>query len=126
MDRIEELEKEISYCEAAILDIEHWLEFYDFDDDEAAQMSKMIKEYRVKRRGFKDNLMVLSPVYDFTLKKEHETALRQISHLVGEIRKKVTCVNGERKYSPRVLFEIFGQEPPKSAVELAFKKARGE
>lgn len=120
---IETLTDEIARCEAAIMDIDHWLEINDFPARVGGRMSKKIKELRLKRRDLKDNLMILTPIHEFLL--AHSSAFKQMDKMRGEVRKKVTYVNGERNYTPRVLHELFGVEPPVSSVAAAMRKAEG-
>ena len=117
------LNEEIARCEAAIMDIDHWLEINDFPAKVGGKMSKRIKELRLKRRDLKDNLMILTPIHEFLI--AHSPAFKQMDKMRGEVRKKVAYVNGERSYSPRVLHELFGQEPPVTACSAAMKKAEG-
>nr|WP_092074963.1 hypothetical protein [Dendrosporobacter quercicolus]NSL49591.1 hypothetical protein [Dendrosporobacter quercicolus DSM 1736]SDN23997.1 hypothetical protein SAMN04488502_11547 [Dendrosporobacter quercicolus] len=117
------LQEEIDRCQAAIMDIDHWLEINDFPVRVGGKMSKKIKELRIKRRDLKDNLTILMPIYDFFI--EHESVFKQMDKLRGNIRKQVAYVNKERRYTPRVLFELFGQEPPANTMSAAMRKAEG-
>lgn len=117
---IESLNEEIATCEAAIRDIDHWLEIHDFPARAGGKLAKQIKVLRLKRRHLKDNLLILTPIRAF-LADNHAT-FRQLDKLRGEIRKQVTYVSGTRSYTPRVLHELFGQEPPQTACSVAMKK----
>lgn len=120
---IETLTEEITRCDAAIMDIDHWLELNEFPARVGSRMSKKIKELRLKRRDLKDNLMILTPIHEFLL--AHSAAFKHMDKMRGEVRKKVAYVNGERSYTPRVLHELFGQEPPVTTCSAAMKKAEG-
>lgn len=120
---MEALSTEISQCQDAIMDIEHWLELNDFPARVGGKMSKRIKELRKKRRDLKDNLMILTPIQEFLI--AHSSAFKQMDRARGEVRKKLAHVNNNRHYSPRVLLDLFGQEPPVNSMSAAMKKAEG-
>ena len=120
---IETLTNEITRCEAAIMDIDHWIEINNFPTRVGGKLSKKIKELRLKRRNLKDDLMVLTPIHEFLL--AHGSAFKQMDKMRGDVRKKVAYVNSERSYTPRVLYDLFGQEPPVNSVSAAMRKAEG-
>jgi hypothetical protein len=120
---IETLTEEVVRCQEAIMDIDHWLEIHDFPVRTGGKLSKKIKELRLKRRDLKDNLMILTPIFEFLV--AHDSTFKQMDKMRGEVRKKVAYVNGERNYTPRVLFDLFGQESPQNAMTAAMRKAEG-
>lgn len=118
------LEQEIARCEEALMDIDHWLEINDFPARAGGKLAKQIKQLRLKRRDLKDNLLILTPIRTFLA--ENQATFRQLDKLRGEIRKQVAYVSGTRSYTPRVLYELFGQEPPQTSCSAAMKKAKGQ
>lgn len=120
---VEALNDELARCEAAIMDIDHWLEINDFPARVGGKLSKQIKELRLKRRDIKDNLMILAPIHEYLL--ANASAFKHLDKVRGEVRKKVTYVKGERSYTPRVLHDLFGKEFPQGSIAAAMKKAEG-
>lgn len=118
------LEQEVARCEEALMDIDHWLEIHDFPARAGGKLAKQIKALRLKRRDLKDNLLILTPISRFLA--DNQGTFRQLEKLRGEIRKQVAYVSGTRSYTPRVLFDLFGQEPPQTACSAAMKKAKGQ
>ena len=90
------LESRKQVAEQEILDIEHAVEFYNFNAYEGFKMYKLLKEKRMERRKAKDQLMILEILEEYiTPQFDINLASDRISNL------------SNRKYRPRVNKKIF-------------------
>lgn len=95
--RKEELNQELARLNAEIIDIEHWIEFSNFNAAQGYKASKEIKECRIKRRAVKNELSVLELILD------DQDLLATID---SEITKKISILDN-RTYHPRVRKDLF-------------------
>lgn len=96
LHRKEELLCQLSDVDRELCDVFHYIEFCNLNAAQGYNAYRMIKDRRIKRRSIKNELDVLSIILS---KKISETA-------TDEIKK---CIKGmdNRKYEPRVLYELF-------------------
>lgn len=92
-------EQQLQEVEKEILDIEHAAEFYNLNAASGYKIYKMLHEARLKRRKYKDQLMIIEIIMDGNI--------GDISN--GITAKRIKGLNN-RKYRPRVLEELFEAE----------------
>lgn len=122
LDTIPNLQDEQYKCEQAIMDIEHYIEFNKLSRTESVRLARKIKEYRLQRREIKDTLEVLQLMetyFNKNVKTWHE-----LQSVLDRSKNYLKKAEGERRYNPRVLYELFGQEPPETALKVALDKAK--
>lgn len=106
-DELEKGEKEVFYEELKIMDIEHYMEFNAFNDEEGVILSKMIETCRKRRRTAKDRVDLLQ-IFKRTLEKDYEKAAPIV---FPDIKKKLSTMDN-RVYVPRVLKSLFDDGVP--------------
>jgi hypothetical protein len=114
------IQEEIRQHEQAIMDIEHYIEFEKLSASTGYRLARQIKDIRKKRRELKDTLTVITPLISFI--EKHKQVWNELDGVRGQIRKEADRVAGERKYQPRVLFELYGQQAPETNVGQALRK----
>lgn len=94
--RKEYLIKMLSREDMKIVDIEHAAEFYKLNASQGYKLYKMLREARMNRRKYKDELEEIESLrkYGFNMLRTDE--------MIDEIKKL-----DNRKYNPRVLEELF-------------------
>jgi hypothetical protein len=123
LDAVPDLQDEQVRCEQAILDIEHYIEFSKLGRTEAAKLSRQIKQYRLQRREIKYTLRALEYLEPFLFKNENFQ--RDLQSVLDKTKNGIKKIEEDKHYNPRVLYELFGQTPPQTAVSLAMSKAKG-
>lgn len=92
-----ELNNELSIVDKEIVDIEHYIEFYNFSASQGYNAYKMLQERFIKRREIKNkldkcNLIWHGNVGDFA---DNKPIIKKINGLKN------------KKYNPRILKELF-------------------
>ena len=95
-EKISVLSQELSQTQKEITDIEHYIEFTDFNLYQGYLASKMLKQRLQRRRIFKDTL--------FTLTQIRKSKLDSAS--ITNLKKSIDGLS-KRKYQPRILSELF-------------------
>lgn len=95
-EKISVLSQELSQTQKEITDIEHYIEFTDFNLYQGYLASKMLKQRLQRRRIFKDTL--------FTLTQIRKSKLDSAS--ITNLKKSIDGLT-KRKYQPRILSELF-------------------
>lgn len=103
--RIVNLNNEIKKCDLAIRDIEHYLEFTNFNAANGYKLARRIKELRTKRRQLKDELEPLLPLNSFI--ERHKPIWSELDRTRGEVKKEITRIAGIRTYKPRILSDLW-------------------
>ncbi|WP_024348510.1 hypothetical protein [Lacrimispora indolis] len=90
------LNKLLSQEDMKIVDIEHAAEFYKLNASQGYKLYKMLREARINRRKYKDELEEIESLrkYGFNMLRTDE--------MIEEIKKL-----DNRRYNPRVLEELF-------------------
>ncbi|MEN6565886.1 MAG: hypothetical protein ABFC57_06260 [Veillonellales bacterium] len=107
---VKSYEEEISLCEKAFLDIRHCVELKKgaLTRRQKTLITRLTKEYSLRRRKASDNLRVLQPLDTFLTIQGH--VLNRLDTTSGEMRKQISIIEGPRHYNPRVLNELFKEE----------------
>ncbi len=92
----ERLSLKLSQVEAELCDCEHYCEFFKCNAADGYKMYSMIRERRIKRRFYKDELRKINSVLSFS---HQEIANGEISKAFQEIE--------SQSYEPRVLKDMF-------------------
>ncbi|MCD7732869.1 MAG: hypothetical protein LUH56_05460 [Oscillospiraceae bacterium] len=100
-DYKEFLQKELTKVEAELCDIEHAIEFFNYNASDGYKMYKMLHDCRVRRRGIKDDLRKANAILGMSYE--------QI--VSGEIDKTFDEVENQT-YEPRILPELFERKKP--------------
>lgn len=101
--RYDEAKREIKQCELEIEDLEHVLEFSNFNASDGYKLAKELKEVRQKRRTLKNELELLEVIKRLnTFPKPQE---KHICQAIGDIRKTLQ-VQKERCYSMRIRHDL--------------------
>lgn len=99
-----DLSRKQSDCDREIIDLEHYIEFLDMDDNEVIHVVKEIKKAVTKRREIKDTMSQIESL--------HGLFSRKVGG-VGEIQDVINNFNtqtsrlAERKYKPRIRVDLF-------------------
>lgn len=95
-ERRKELTEKLSNVDKEISDIQHYIEFNRLNAYQGWAVMSMLKNRLQQRREYKDEIFLLSRIHRCSLsKKEIEEA------------REAAAQNRNRKYSPRVLTELF-------------------
>lgn len=97
--RKDELVSALSEVDKEITDIEHYIEFGKFNAYQGYLAFNMLKQRLMKRRKIKDELTVLQQIGECKITSDKIESIQQAIHN-----------QNNRKYKPRVLSELFGQE----------------
>lgn len=99
LEKLPNLQKQISYeqkkLDGMVLDIQHYLEFYDVSDDELLNLSKQLVNVLRKRRQVQEQSYLLSCVS----KKTDVQSFSELSNIFNN--------QHNLTYTPRVLKELF-------------------
>lgn len=95
-DRRIDLKSELATIDLEIVDIEHYVEFNEFDAAKGYKAYKLLHDTRKRRRELKDELEKIELILGTSLKSEN------LDNLDRSIKGLDT-----RKYTPRVLKELF-------------------
>lgn len=96
--RKEYLIKLLSQEDMKIVDIEHAAEFYKLNASQGYKLYKMLREARMNRRKYKDELEEIESLRKFGFN------MLRTDEMIDEIKKL-----DNRRYNPRVLEELFNQ-----------------
>ena len=124
LDSVPNLHDEQFKCEQAIRDIEHFIENNNkISRTKSAQLVREMKKYRNLRREIIDTIDVLSPIASFF--GARESYIKECNNRLNESIKiyQDKHIKGAKFYKARVLYELFGQEPPQTAISMAMNKA---
>jgi hypothetical protein len=97
--RRDELESSLSEVDKEITDIEHYIEFGKFNAYQGYLAFNMLKQRLMKRRKIKDELIVLQQIGECKITTDKINSIQQAIHNLNN-----------RKYTPRVLSELFEEE----------------
>lgn len=95
-ERRNELTEKLSNVDKEISDIQHYIEFNRLNAYQGWAVMSMLKNRLQQRREYKDELFLLSKIHGCSLSKKE----------IEEVRE-AAAQNRNRKYSPRVLTELF-------------------
>lgn len=90
------LEDQYKEVELEKTDLEHYIEFFNMNASQGYKAFKMLQDIRRKRRKIKDEIMIVDILIDSTME----------DYTSGRVLKRINGLN-ERKYSPRILTELF-------------------
>lgn len=92
-----ELNNELSIVDKEIVDLEHYIEFYNFSASQGYNAYKMLQERFIKRREIKNKLDKCSIIWNGNIKE------------FADNRSVINKINGlkNKKYNPRILKELF-------------------
>ena len=71
-------------------------------------MYKLIREYSIRRRRAKDIKSLLEPLGLWSA--TNVTARENLFKTINVMQKELNYINGDKKYAPRVLDELFKEE----------------
>lgn len=92
----EELNQKLNTIDRAIMDVEHSIEFFNYNACEGYKMYKKMKDLRTERRKIKDSLLIINFLKDFVTSEEiNWNPSERIEGLLT------------RGYEPRELKELF-------------------
>ncbi|MBU5342300.1 hypothetical protein [Caldifermentibacillus hisashii] len=101
--RYDEVKREIKQSELEIEDLEHVLEFSNFNASDGYKLAKELKEVRQRRRTLKNELELLEVIKRLnSFPKPQE---KHISQAIGDIRKTLQ-IQKERCYSMRIRHDL--------------------
>ena len=83
-------------------DLLHKLELESLDAVEMVKLAKQLKECRATRCMMKDEIERMQPIKDYLQDVDNVKAVRELSELIGNLRK-IDKVQHNRRYYPRVL-----------------------
>lgn len=92
-------EIQLDLSEKKILDIQHAAEFYNLNASQGYSLYKMLHDERIKRRKYKDQLLIISFITEGGLNSIFD----------GTVLKRIEGMDG-RAYKPRIIDELFKQE----------------
>lgn len=102
-------EQTIVEADKAFGDLRHYCEFfYPTERKDKTKVVKLINEYSVKRRKAKDTVNILSPLNE--VKIRNKTVFENLNKAINDANREYQRTLGERKYTPRVLDELFKGE----------------
>lgn len=122
LDGLPDLQDEQFKCEQAIRDIEHYVENNKVGRTQSVQLIRELKKYRIQRREIKDTIETLELLSNYF--NERKEVWNTLQNRLGQARNIIKKVSTDRHYNPRVLYELFGQEQPKTSLSLAINKAK--
>lgn len=100
---------EIIEADKALGDIRHYCEFnHPISRKKETEICRLMYEYSVRRRVAKDALDVLTPLLNYL--NENPKICNDIGRITNEMKRAVARVEGERKYNPRVLTDLFADK----------------
>ena len=96
----------VNEADKAFGDIRHYCENeYPTKSKDKTKVCKLINTYSKQRREAKDTMDVLKPLTEFLAKNRN--LLNEMGRIANEMNKELKRTQGERKYAPRVLTELF-------------------
>lgn len=110
-----EVQEAVNICEAEIVeadkafgDIRHFCELdYPTDRKRKTLVCQLMRDYGKRRRKAKDLLEVLKPLAELCGDKKF---MNRIGRIANEAAAAQRRVEGERRYAPRVVEELFKKE----------------
>lgn len=96
VDRKKYLERQLNIVDQEILDCLHYIEFCNLNAAQGYKAYKMIKDRRIRRRSYKNELKILELILD---KKIGDSLVEEINIVIRKM--------DNRTYEPRVLTELF-------------------
>jgi hypothetical protein len=88
-------------CDQAFGDIRHYCELsYPNDRSKRTKICRLMRDYGVKRRMYKDLLLVLDPILEISMKLKND-GIYQAANTVRKLNDKTQA--GNREYKPRVI-----------------------
>ena len=91
-----ELESDLKEIEDEMIDIEHWIEFSNFNAVQGYKASQELKRCREKRRSIKNELLVLDIILEQNIN----------DNATEEVLRRVRGIDN-RSYLPRVRTDLF-------------------
>lgn len=102
-------DEEINEADKAFGDIRHYCELkYTSDRKKRSDVYKLIREYSIRRRRAKDIKSLLEPLGLWSA--TNVTARENLFKTINVMQKELNYINGDKKYAPRVLDELFKEE----------------
>lgn len=106
-----ELNSIISYTDLEISDILHYIEFHKFSAAEGYKLCKKLQEICDRRREAKNKMQIIN-----TMKTQSCASI-----LSGNATKKIEKIVPDKKYTPRVLDELFKKNQSRIRKEKSVK-----
>lgn len=96
----------VNEADKAFGDIRHKCELdYPTSGKGKTQICRLIEQYSKQRRMAKERMQVLEPLVEFANK--HGVMISVIGNVANAMNRELKHVQGEKKYAPRVLTDLF-------------------
>lgn len=103
---VKQCEMDINEADKAFGDIRHYCELNSgIESTKKTKICKLIRDYSARRRRAKDTLAVIGGLAEL-LKKDNSMKYN-VCKVVNDAKKSWRFISGERRYTPRVLDELF-------------------